>query len=89
VDLSAIPAEEALREDTLLFSESAGRFIVTIDPANREAFENLFIAMPIACIGRVTAEPQLTVNGLGGSPIVNLTVPALKTAWQKTFGDLI
>ena len=89
VDLNAVPAEDTLREDALLYSESAGRFIVTIDPNNREAFENLFIAMPMACIGRVTDNPQLTINGLDGSPIVNLTVPALKTAWQKTFGDLI
>jgi phosphoribosylformylglycinamidine synthase subunit PurSL len=89
VDLAAVPAEGALREDVLLYSESAGRFIVTIDPQNRKSFENLFTAMPMACIGRVTADPQLTVDGPDGSPIVNLTVPALKTAWQKTFGDLI
>jgi phosphoribosylformylglycinamidine synthase II len=89
VDLAAVPAEDVLREDVLLYAESAGRFIVTIDPSNRTAFENLFTAMPMACIGRVTAEPQLTVNGLDGKPVVNLTVPELKTAWQKTFGDLI
>jgi hypothetical protein len=45
--------------------------------------------MPMACIGRVTADPHLKVNGLDGNPIVNITVPELKTAWQKTFGDLI
>jgi phosphoribosylformylglycinamidine (FGAM) synthase-like enzyme len=89
IDLAAVPADDALREDMLLYSESAGRFIVTIDPKNRAAFENLFAAMPMACIGRVAAQPQLTVNGLDGKPIVELTVPALKGAWQKTFGDLI
>jgi phosphoribosylformylglycinamidine (FGAM) synthase-like enzyme len=89
VDLATVPAENNLREDTLLYAESAGRFIVTIAPTNRAAFENLFSAMPMACIGRVTSEPQLTVNGADGKPIVNLTLPALKAAWQKTFGDLI
>ncbi len=89
IDLAAVPADNTLREDMLLYSESAGRFIVTIDPKNHSAFENLFAAMPMACIGRVTAQPQLTVNGLDGKPIVDLTVPALKAAWQKTFGDLI
>jgi phosphoribosylformylglycinamidine synthase subunit PurSL len=89
VDLAAVPSDDALREDALLYSESAGRFLVTIAPENREAFENLFIAMPMACIGRVTADPQFTVKGAGGHPIVNLTVPELKAAWQKTFGDLI
>jgi len=89
IDLAAVPADNTLREDTLLYSESAGRFIVTIDPENRIAFENLFTAMPMACVGRVTAEPQLTVQGLDGNPLIDLTAPALKTAWQKTFGDLI
>jgi phosphoribosylformylglycinamidine (FGAM) synthase-like enzyme len=89
IDLASVPADDALREDMLLYSESAGRFIVTIDSKNRSAFENLFTAMPMACIGRVTAQPKLTVNGLDGKPIMELTVPALKAAWQKTFGDLI
>ena len=89
LDLAAVSADDALRDDVLLYSESAGRFIVTIDPQNRVAFENLFTAMPMACIGRVTADPYLKVNGLDGNPIVNLTVPELKAAWQKTFGDLI
>ncbi len=89
IDLAAVPADNTLREDMLLYSESAGRFIVTVDPENRLAFENLFTAMPMACIGQVTAEPQLTVNDLDGNPLIDLTVPALKAAWQKTFGDLI
>ena len=89
IDLAAVPAENGLREDRLLYSESAGRFIVTIDPQYRVPFENLFTAMPMACIGRVTGEPRLTVRGLAGKTILDLTVPGLKAAWQKTFGDLI
>ncbi len=89
IDLAAVPTSDFLQEEMLLYSESAGRFIVTIDPKNRNAFEKLFTAMPLACIGRVTAEPKLTLRGLDGNPMIDLTVPALKEAWQKTFGDLV
>jgi phosphoribosylformylglycinamidine (FGAM) synthase-like enzyme len=89
IDLAAVPADNSPRADQLLYSESPGRFIVSIDPKNRTAFENLFTAMPMACVGRVTAQPQLTVHGLDGNTILDLTVPALKTAWQRRFGDLI
>ena len=89
IDLAAVPADDGLRGDQLLYSESPGRFIVTIDPKNRTAFETLFAALPMACVGRVTAEPRLTVHGRDGNVILDLTVPALKSAWQKRFGDLI
>jgi phosphoribosylformylglycinamidine synthase len=89
VDLSAVPMPEALREDQILYSESAGRFIVTLDPKNQSAFEKLFEGMPVSRIGRVTADPRLVVRGLDGKGIIDITVPALREAWQKPFGDLI
>jgi phosphoribosylformylglycinamidine synthase len=89
VDLSKLPVSNAQRDDILLYSESAGRFIVTIDPAQRASFEAALGDSPYACIGRVTAQPQLKVTGLSGRTIIDLTVPALKTAWQKPFGDLV
>jgi phosphoribosylformylglycinamidine (FGAM) synthase-like enzyme len=71
------------------FSESAGRFIVTIDPDKREAFEDIFQASPCACIGTVTDGSDLVINGMGQQPIVRVPVADLKTAWKKPFGDLI
>ncbi len=89
VDLAEMPADETGRNDLLLYSESAGRFIVTIDPARREVFEAGLGDLPWACIGRVTAEPKLKIKGISGKTIIDLTLPALKQAWQKPFGDLI
>jgi phosphoribosylformylglycinamidine (FGAM) synthase-like enzyme len=89
VDLSQVPSEGRLREDILLYSESAGRFIITIDPDHRSSFEAIFQGLPLACIGRVTSNPQFVVRGLDGRKIVDLTVPALTSAWQQPFGDLI
>lgn len=88
-DLAQVPVENIHRDDTILYSESAGRFIVTVDPRQKEPFEAFFRGMPSACIGRVTTEQELILKGLDGRKIVRTTVPALKTAWQQPFGDLI
>jgi len=89
VDLRKIPVAAANRNDTLLFSESAGRFIVTIDPRRRSEFEAAFSGVPCVCIGTVTAEPLLRVDGLKGEALMSLAVSDLKAAWKKPFGDLI
>jgi phosphoribosylformylglycinamidine (FGAM) synthase-like enzyme len=39
VDLTQVPSEGVDRDDTLLFSESAGRFIVTVAPDKQDAFK--------------------------------------------------
>ena len=41
IDIADVPVENVDRNDTILFSESAGRFVVTVDPENRESFENI------------------------------------------------
>jgi phosphoribosylformylglycinamidine synthase subunit PurSL len=93
IDLSKAPSENVDRDDVLLFSESAGRFIVTIDPANREAFEKQFTGLPIGCIGRVSdVSGRLIIKGAYSKmtdPLITLTVEELKSAWMKPFGELI
>jgi phosphoribosylformylglycinamidine synthase len=89
VDLRRVPAERVGRKDTLLFSESAGRFIVTIDSSRRTEFESEFKAMPCACIGAVTAEPVLNADGLTGEAVLSVSVSDLKRAWKMPFGHLI
>ena len=89
VDLARVPASEVHRNSAMLFSESAGRFIVTVDPANRNHFEKLFEPSTCACIGTVSATPELIIKGVNNKPITSLSVSDLKTAWKKPFGDLI
>jgi len=84
-----VPTSGLNHNPAVLFSESAGRFIVTIDPRNRRDFEKLFEPSTCACIGTVTATPQFEIKGLDQNTIVSVTVGALKAAWKKPFGDLI
>jgi len=89
VDLSRVPAGGAVRTDQVLFSESAGRFLVSIDPARRSAFEALFDGLPVAVVGQVEEKPDLLIRGMDGDPVVDIPVQRLKASWKKTFGDLI
>jgi len=97
VDLKLVPGDDLARNDVILFSESAGRFIVTIDPGNQKAFEGIFKELPSACIGTVTgaSDPQsdskagLKIKGITGSTIVDIPVMDLKSAWQQPFQELV
>jgi phosphoribosylformylglycinamidine synthase len=89
VSLDRVPAASVDHDATLLFSESAGRFVVTIDASHRRDFENLFEPTTCACIGTVTASPQFEIKGLDQTTIISVAVSDLKAAWKKPFGDLI
>ncbi len=88
IDLSGIPADGALRNDALLFSESPGRFLITIASQNRAGFEKLCEKISFACIGKVRQSPVLEISD-GHKNLISLDVARLKAAWKKPFGDLI
>ncbi|MFC1814890.1 AIR synthase-related protein [Thermodesulfobacteriota bacterium] len=88
VELASVPTDGADRNDIVLFSESAGRFIVTVAPANRQSFEKLFAGLACACVGTVTAHPDVVMTGIDGNQLLSVAVLDLKTAWKQPFGDL-
>jgi len=47
-----------------LFSESASRAVVVVDPSQQEAFTNLCGDFPVSLIGVVGDEPELRFDGL-------------------------
>ncbi|MFO8083204.1 MAG: AIR synthase-related protein [Desulfobacterales bacterium] len=87
IDLENVPQKDVNRSDTLLFSESAGRFIVTLPPENRETFDKLFAAIPHACVGSVTNGINFVIK-LHGREIIRLDISDLKNAWKKPFENL-
>ena len=90
IDLNRVPADDEIqRNDQLLFSESAGRFIVTVDPARRQLFEEALDGADFTCIGEVTEQAELKIQGLNGNTILTVPVADLKSAWKATFGNLI
>ncbi|PLX45194.1 MAG: phosphoribosylformylglycinamidine synthase [Deltaproteobacteria bacterium] len=88
VDLSKAPMEGIARNDELLFSESAGRFVVTVSPKDKAAFEAALEGSPFALVGEVAEESSLVVDGMGGARIVEAEVGSLKDAWQTPLAAL-
>ncbi len=93
IDLSKVPvksSDEVISDDVLLFSESAGRLLVTIDPENRQAFEKLFKGMPCACIGCVTdSHDHLKIFGREPEALADLSLESLEKSFNQRFGDMI
>ena len=62
VDLGAVPGAGGLPDDTTLFAESNGRFVVSVAPDDAERFEDLFDRLPCRRIGRVTSVGRLVAR---------------------------
>jgi phosphoribosylformylglycinamidine synthase len=87
-DLDGVPVQEPLRWDHRLFSESAGRFLVTVAPENAKALESAMAGFPCARIGEVTEAPELVLLE-GGRVLSRLPLERLLEAWKGPFGELI
>ena len=89
VDLNQVPVDEPLSNDRVLYSETSGRFIVTVAPENKGNLETLLKGCCFALVGDVTEERKLKINGVRGSgEIIAADIAALKQTWRKTFGAL-
>jgi phosphoribosylformylglycinamidine synthase len=83
VDLSLVPSAGIERNDTLLFSESQSRFVVTVSPDAQDAFEEMMHGVTIGRVGVVLSEGLLKIQGIGGNIIIEEDILHLKAAWQK------
>lgn len=68
--------------ETLLFSESQGRFVVEVDASSRDRFENIMSGMDVANIGNVSRDN--TVKGFhGGDKLFSLDVKEAENVWRS------
>ena len=88
IDLRKVPITDTLkqkgRNDYVLYSESASRFIVTISPNKEKEFEEVMKDTIYANIGTVKGT-TLEILGLDGTIILNEPINELKKSWQSTF----
>jgi phosphoribosylformylglycinamidine synthase len=89
VDLGKVPGEGALDDAARLFSESAGRFLVTVAADHQAAFEALLQGQVFADIGEVTADTTLFIRGQGGTDLAALSVAEMRALWKTPFGQLL
>lgn len=84
VSLRNLPGK-ASRDDCILFSESQGRIIVTIDPKNKKKFEKIMEGNSFALIGKVLENKSIIIKGLKGRVIVRTDIDEASKSYRKTF----
>jgi phosphoribosylformylglycinamidine synthase subunit PurSL len=83
LDLNRVPREDNCRDDQVLFSETCGRFLVTVSPELQQDFEALFKSLPCSLVGGVTADRRLVILGRGGETLMAESVADLKQSWKQ------
>ncbi len=83
VDLRQVPSTGLERNDALLFSESASRFVVTIHPEDFPNFERCLQGNIFSPIGWVNDSKEFIVIGQKGQVVVQEKVSELKAVWKR------
>ena len=86
IDLDAVPAEDCTEIETL-FSESNSRFVATVRPSDRAAFEEKLKGIPFACVGTVTEKPELIFRSKAGGE-KHVALEALLNAYKGTLDQI-
>ncbi len=81
IDLSEVKTN-LNRNDSILFSETSGRFLMEIKENRKEEFENLMKGCTISRIGKVNGEDSLRIKGLNGEEVINSKLSDLRKAWK-------
>ena len=80
-----IPASaSALRDDQVLFSESCGRFLVTVPKDGLKEFQSIFDGLPYGLVGAVTENPELVITGKSGKELMRQNIFSLRRSWMGT-----
>jgi phosphoribosylformylglycinamidine synthase len=83
IALKDVPYRGKKRNDYILFSETASRFVVTIHPKDQSRFEKIMAGNVLNEIGFVAGDRLFQVTGLNGKLIIKEKISKLKEAWQK------
>jgi phosphoribosylformylglycinamidine synthase subunit PurSL len=83
IDLNDVPYRGKKRNDYILFSETASRFVVTIHSSAKAKFEKIMAGNNISAIGFVTNDKLLQITGLKDQLIIKEKIDRLKEVWQK------
>jgi phosphoribosylformylglycinamidine synthase len=88
LDLDCLSATPGLTPLKKLFSESTGRLVVTVAPANAASFESLLDDISWAKVGQVKAGGRLLVRACGAL-VLDLRNAKMRLAFTRRFGGMI
>lgn len=84
--LENLPVKDDLaRPDYLLFSESQGRLLMSVNPAKKDEFEAVFAGLSLAQIGTVRADQKFNLTDSTGRAVINTDVATLEKNYRLTF----
>ena len=84
LDLAKVPNKEIFRNDFLLFSESNSRFLVEVNKKAKDKFDAIMKGTIFSEIGKITKKTALSIKGLQGELIINVTIENLRKKWKET-----
>ena len=87
IDLAGVPCtEDADADEVLLFSESATRFVLEIEPQNFDAVAKSLKSQAIrfGVIGTITEPAKLRIRSTKAGHLMDEPVEALKESWLRT-----
>lgn len=76
-------SREARTEETLLFSESCGRFLVEVEPSREGEFRRTLRGSVLSPIGKTLSNPILRIKDLSGQVLLEEPLATLKEAWRN------
>jgi phosphoribosylformylglycinamidine synthase subunit PurSL len=84
IDLSNVKTSDKIkRDDTIMYSESTGCFLVEVRKENKEIFEKE-MGQYVSCIGKFNDTGYFKIKGLNGSQIMYENVKELAYVWKST-----
>ncbi len=86
VDLSRVAPESPAYVG--LYAESAGRFLVSVDPAQAPRLEELFQGKPLTRLGQVRSDTAFKIHR-DGRTLLEAPLATLREAWERRFGGLV
>lgn len=81
-DLREVLRQGCSRDDAILFSETPGRFVVTVPQHAARAFE-ILLGEAASQIGFVSEDKRLVLTGVSGEVVVDADIDELEAAWKK------
>lgn len=84
LNLDAMPEGRTLRNDILLYSESQGRFIVSVAPSMNKLFEERMAGTCCILAGLVRNDTRILIRGREGNTVIDSGIDKAGSSYRKT-----
>jgi phosphoribosylformylglycinamidine synthase len=84
IRLKDVHTKNVLRNDIILYSESQGRLLVSVNPSLKDKFEGYFKDLPISLIGTVRDDSEFIIYGQKDELLIHSNVDELNLNYRKT-----